>query len=446
MPNDIQLDEVFYVSPSFNDKGEEVVLFDEELVKEGSEKWKFTICGYFVGCKMGVNELRYNIRRMWGRFGLKDIVVDEGICYFKFRHEDGINSVIDQSPWLVNGKPLIVQKWDADTTIVKETPCKIPIWIRLSNIPLEAWNVKGISTIASRLGRPIKMDRMTAMMCKDGSGRLGFARVLVEINAEKEYIENIKINYIDDLKNVKKTKWVKAEYSWMPDRCKHCCVFGHSFQYCKLKPRVEIPKNGNKQNNQVDKEGFVEVRSRKNIGGQRDMGNRGATGAKQNFRQNMGPRNNNVKFTYKPIVPENAEKNNEPVHQEKKGGEQSPTRPKKIWNVGKENVYEIRKSANKYAVLTDRDNDESQVDPFLDKRRIVDEFIKKKIQPSCVETKDWNYDMIQYFKYKWAAKERMENENSDDEDVFENHNQAVNSLIADEVLGNGDGGGNSNDQ
>ncbi|GJS80157.1 RNA-directed DNA polymerase, eukaryota, reverse transcriptase zinc-binding domain protein [Tanacetum coccineum] len=127
LPNDIQLNEVFYVPPSFNDKGEEVVLFDEELVKEGSEKWKFTICGYFVGCKMGVNELRYNIRRMWGRFGLKDIVVDEGICYFKFRHGDGMNSVIDQSPWLVNGKPLIVQNWDADTTIVKETPCKILI-------------------------------------------------------------------------------------------------------------------------------------------------------------------------------------------------------------------------------------------------------------------------------------------------------------------------------
>ncbi|GKC43625.1 reverse transcriptase domain-containing protein [Tanacetum coccineum] len=91
LSNDIQLDEVFYVPPAFNDKGEDVVLFDEELVKEG------------------VNELRYNIRRMWGRFGLKDIIVDdEGICYLKFRHEDGMNSIIDQSSWLVNGKPLIV--------------------------------------------------------------------------------------------------------------------------------------------------------------------------------------------------------------------------------------------------------------------------------------------------------------------------------------------------
>nr|GEZ00948.1 probable glucan 1,3-beta-glucosidase A [Tanacetum cinerariifolium] len=188
-----------------------------------------------------------NDRTKEGRFGLKDIVIDvEGICYFKFRHEEVMNYVIDQAYGL------------------------------LSNIPLEAWNVKGSITIASRLWRPIKMDKMTAMMCKDRSGRLVFARVLVEINAKKECIDNIEINYVDDLKNVKKTKWVKAEYSWKPDRCNNCCVFGHYSQHCKLKPRaVEVPKGAVKQNNQADKEGFVKVSSRKNVGGQRDIGNKG---------------------------------------------------------------------------------------------------------------------------------------------------------------------------
>nr|GEU88868.1 probable glucan 1,3-beta-glucosidase A [Tanacetum cinerariifolium] len=252
-----------------------------------------------------------------GRFGLKDIVIDVE---------------------------------DADTTIVKETPFKIPIWIRLSNIPLEAWNVKGIITIASMLGRPINMDKMTAMMCKDGSGRLGFARVLVETNAEKECIDNIEINYVDDLNNVKKTKWVKAEYSWKPDRCNNCCVFGHYTQHCKLKPRaVEVPKGAVKQNNQADKEGFVKVSSRKNVGGQRDMGNKGIPKAKQSFMKDMGPRNNSVKFTYKHIVPDHTTANKE----------------------------------------------------------------------------------------KWAAMERMENENSDEDDVFESQNQAVSSLSADEVVVNG---------
>ncbi|GKG08259.1 RNA-directed DNA polymerase, eukaryota, reverse transcriptase zinc-binding domain protein, partial [Tanacetum coccineum] len=102
---------LYTIPTSVNNKGEEVVVFDEEPVLEGCEKWKFTVCGYFVGCKMHINDLKYNTRRMWTRFGLKDIVVDsDEMCFFKFKDEEGMKYVIDQSPWIVNGKPLIVQK------------------------------------------------------------------------------------------------------------------------------------------------------------------------------------------------------------------------------------------------------------------------------------------------------------------------------------------------
>nr|GEY68558.1 hypothetical protein [Tanacetum cinerariifolium] len=37
-----------------------------------------------------------------------------------------------------------------------------------------------------RIGKPIKMDTTTAFMCKMGVGRIGFARVLVEVSAKKE--------------------------------------------------------------------------------------------------------------------------------------------------------------------------------------------------------------------------------------------------------------------
>nr|GFB66313.1 ATPase, F1/V1/A1 complex, alpha/beta subunit, zinc knuckle CX2CX4HX4C [Tanacetum cinerariifolium] len=66
------------------------------------------------------------------------------------------------------------------------------------------------------------MDQMTSDMCKEGSARLRYARVLVEVDAGKEYLEKIKINYVDAMKKVKMTKWVKVEYSWKPDRCNHC--------------------------------------------------------------------------------------------------------------------------------------------------------------------------------------------------------------------------------
>ncbi|GKA80491.1 hypothetical protein Tco_0787183, partial [Tanacetum coccineum] len=250
--------------------GEKVVIFDEELVKEGSEKWKYTVCGYFVGYRMGINELIYNIRRMWGKHGLKDSVVDaDGMCYFKFKNEEGMNFVIDQSP----------------------------------------------CALASRLGRPIKMDQVTVDMCRVGTGSLGYPRVLIEINAE--------------------------------DECDHCKVFGHSVYNCVRKPKpktsvhnIARPNTGEK-NVGEDKEGFVDVISRKN--------------------------------------------NNRRVwNKEHQGNKQLPGG--------------VKRRAKKWL--------------------IVDEFIKKKLQPTCEETKDWNYDMITYFKLQWEAMERHEMESSDEEDVF----------------------------
>ena len=74
----------------------------EELVMEGSKKWLLTLCGYLVGFKMSYQEIKYNLRRMWGRYGLKDIIVQNGMYVFKFKDEEGMNFVLENRPWMVN--------------------------------------------------------------------------------------------------------------------------------------------------------------------------------------------------------------------------------------------------------------------------------------------------------------------------------------------------------
>ncbi|GJV48904.1 RNA-directed DNA polymerase, eukaryota, reverse transcriptase zinc-binding domain protein [Tanacetum coccineum] len=192
------------------ENGNEVVVFDEDFVNKGSMKWKLTVFGYFVGCDMGINELR---------------------------HEDGMNKVLEQSPWLVNGKPLFVQKWEPDMNIVKREPTSIPMWIKMYNVPLEAWNTKGINVNASRVGKPVIMDQVTANMCHSRIGRIGFARVLVEIDVAKGYTDKVEILYMDAEKNVKRRKFVDVEYAWKPLVCSHCVVFGHDFKACRKRTR-----------------------------------------------------------------------------------------------------------------------------------------------------------------------------------------------------------------
>ncbi|GJY35776.1 RNA-directed DNA polymerase, eukaryota, reverse transcriptase zinc-binding domain protein [Tanacetum coccineum] len=61
----------------------------------------------------------------------------------------------------------------------------------------EAWTSNGISALASRLGKPLVMDNVTAEMCKMGVGRVGHARVLVEVSANKCIPKVIDVVYRD---------------------------------------------------------------------------------------------------------------------------------------------------------------------------------------------------------------------------------------------------------
>ncbi|GKC34599.1 RNA-directed DNA polymerase, eukaryota, reverse transcriptase zinc-binding domain protein [Tanacetum coccineum] len=118
-----------YIPTSMSENGSDVAIFDEEIVNAGSARWNLTVCGYFVGTKMNFYELRYNLRRMWGRYGLEEMFTTNNDIYcFKFKHETGMNAVLDNSPWLVGGRPLIV-----------------PLWIKMFAIPLEAWTTDEVS-------------------------------------------------------------------------------------------------------------------------------------------------------------------------------------------------------------------------------------------------------------------------------------------------------------
>nr|GFA55431.1 reverse transcriptase domain, reverse transcriptase zinc-binding domain protein [Tanacetum cinerariifolium] len=130
---------LFSIPTSKKDNGDEVVVFDEKMLEEGSKKWLNIVCGYFVGYNMSPAELRYNIRRMSSKYGLYDII-NNGISVwlFKFREAGGMNTIVDQSPWMVNEEPLMVHKWNPDVYVEKAEPSRIPVWIKLFNLLLEA--------------------------------------------------------------------------------------------------------------------------------------------------------------------------------------------------------------------------------------------------------------------------------------------------------------------
>lgn len=99
---------------------------------------------------MSYNEIRFHLRKMRGKYGLVDLFLNEaGIYFFRFKGIEVMNTVIENGPWMVNNKPLLVQKWHPGLNMDKVEPEKIPLWVKLFKVPLEAWSVKGISALAS---------------------------------------------------------------------------------------------------------------------------------------------------------------------------------------------------------------------------------------------------------------------------------------------------------
>ncbi|GJQ99422.1 RNA-directed DNA polymerase, eukaryota, reverse transcriptase zinc-binding domain protein [Tanacetum coccineum] len=162
--------------------GNEFVIFDEELINDGSKRWQLTLCGFFVGFKMRIGELRYNVKRMWSR----------------------------------------------------TEPDKLPLWVRYCNPPLETLTVKGISALASKISKPLIMDAKTASMFTQNVGRIGYARVLIEVPAKKRLPDKIDIVYKNAAKEVIGQNTVKVVYDWAPCVCSKCGVFGHNVKMCPM--------------------------------------------------------------------------------------------------------------------------------------------------------------------------------------------------------------------
>ncbi|XP_028066993.1 uncharacterized protein LOC114269841 [Camellia sinensis] len=101
---------------------------------------------------------------------------------------------------------------------------KIPIWVKLFNVPMEYWDEDGLSRIASVIGEPLYMDILTAY-----EDRVSFAKVCVEIGIDS-------ILPTDFLIKCEGTSIeVRVEYLLKPTKCK---VFGHADDRC-IRTQVE---------------------------------------------------------------------------------------------------------------------------------------------------------------------------------------------------------------
>ncbi|PWA81906.1 RNA-directed DNA polymerase, eukaryota, Reverse transcriptase zinc-binding domain protein [Artemisia annua] len=386
LKNEARIDNhLIYIAPKISEEGIETVQFDVEIVQKGSIKWQTTLCGYFVGQNMSFNELRYHIRRMWGKFGFRELIVNEsGVNLFKFKDIEGMSKV---------------------------EPSKLPVWVKLMSIPMEAWSIR--------------------YKCFSKQSRTDYARVLVEFDACKALKTEIKIEYTNKEKVVKGTKQVSVVYDWTPDSCLHCKVFGHSLEKCTKRPRTEEEIKAKVEEEERVKrlnetKANKEAKNRQNKEGEWQQHKRNVQNKRNNYRQEYREKNAGVDKG-KNVVREVGVNRNNGNNASAPSGSKASTSA----------VEETNKSKNQFEVLNSVMEDDNVELRMLKDRMVVDVFWNKKIQPNCNESSNWTQDMIRYFKDQWEIDRLKEKEEAskNQEYVFEGMNGMAQTVADDNVIG-----------
>ncbi|XP_034890608.1 uncharacterized protein [Populus alba] len=119
-------------------------------------------------------------------------------------------------------RPLVLKRWQPNMQFLKDDLVRVPVWVRLYNVPLEYWTIKGLSYIASAIRVPLHADR-TTLLCK----RLSYARVCVEIDASKMLVQEYDLRCSNEV-----FVTILADYEWIPPRCNNYNIFGHTIVIC----------------------------------------------------------------------------------------------------------------------------------------------------------------------------------------------------------------------
>ncbi|GJU52751.1 zinc knuckle CX2CX4HX4C containing protein [Tanacetum coccineum] len=67
---------------------------------------------------------------------------------------DGVNISIPRK--------VVEKKWSMDTRLLKEELTRIPIWVKLHDVPIQVFEEDGISLIATFIGKPVMLDSCTS--------------------------------------------------------------------------------------------------------------------------------------------------------------------------------------------------------------------------------------------------------------------------------------------
>ncbi|XP_031271801.1 uncharacterized protein LOC116130204 [Pistacia vera] len=207
---------------------------------EGREHWADCLVGSFIDNKPPFHIVQSYAMKMWRKYGIIEVMMNnKAFFFFKFENESDMIQCLEDGPWLFQNRPILLQKWCPATELSKEAPQVISLWVKLFNVPLEFWNNVSLSYITNGVCKPLGMDKVTEDTCRLGSRCIGYARILVEVEATHKLPEMLNVCTLCEETGLTKMMSVCVHYQWRPSQCDQCSIFSHKDANCLQQPRHE---------------------------------------------------------------------------------------------------------------------------------------------------------------------------------------------------------------
>ncbi|KAL2228591.1 UNVERIFIED_CONTAM: hypothetical protein Sindi_1838800 [Sesamum indicum] len=217
-----QDDEIHTIGSYSSYKGEPGIIYSSEETAQLASKLKFTLVSKFSHGLPNLNFLRNRIIRLGlkgnvtvGRLNLKHVLS-------RLANEEDFARIWLRGEWTFDSFHMKVFKWTPNFDPKIESIA--PVWIRLPELVVHLFEKNALFTLASKIGKPLRMDEPTADL-----SRPGLARVCVELDLTAPKVHVVYLNIEG------KTYRQPLLYENSPPYCSSCNHFGHGIATCIIK-------------------------------------------------------------------------------------------------------------------------------------------------------------------------------------------------------------------
>ncbi|GAB2238051.1 hypothetical protein Droror1_Dr00015953 [Drosera rotundifolia] len=199
-------------------------------VIEDDEVGDTDVKGWLLACRV-LTDKKFNlkafIRAMEVAWSLsRRIVVNpvgENVFVIDFSHKGDRGYVLKNGPWSFDGHAIILVEFDGDARVEDIAFDRLPIWIRVFNLPINKMNMRVAIVIGDKVGRFVEAD------VDDNGRKIGrYLRIRVELDVTKPLRRGVVLKFGD--KGIE--DWFPFQYERLPDFYYICGRLDHVERDC----------------------------------------------------------------------------------------------------------------------------------------------------------------------------------------------------------------------